>query len=159
MTEGSESEKSKEKRLEETEKWQAETARSLAVARAKEAHKLIEDTEKSRKHSAIFSITDRLIRHADLTNSYSKYLLNMKSEHEDFEITSGDKIYIEDMVRTYESIRYDFQKNMEIKDEEMERLFPKLKADFSEFMIAVTKLMSITDQMIDMTIYCKRMWS
>ena len=158
MTESSESGKSGEKRLEEAKKWQAETERSLAVLKAKEAHKLIEEIEKGRKRSAIFSVCDRLLQHAALTNGYARILLDRKSKHENYEIESPDRIYIEDLMRTYESIRYDFQKNMEIRDEEIEKLFPKLSPDFTEFMATFNKLQSAVDQMIDMVIYCKRIW-
>lgn len=158
MTKGSEPMKSKEKRLEEKEKWDAEAARSVAVARVKEAHKLIEDTEKSRKRSTIFSIGERLTRHSKLMISYVVSWLDLKSKNVDFELTSANGVYIKDLVKTYESIRYDFQKAMEMKDEELEKLFPKLETEFGEFMITITRLISIIDQMIDMHIYFSRMW-
>ena len=54
MIKKSESGKNGEKRLEEAKKWKAETERSLSVVKAKEAHKRIEEIEKSRKRSVIF---------------------------------------------------------------------------------------------------------
>jgi hypothetical protein len=59
MSESADS-KSKDKRLEEIEKLEAELERSVAVAKVKSAHKQIEDTEKSRKHSVVLSICKRL---------------------------------------------------------------------------------------------------
>ena len=155
MTERSEPEK---KRLEEARKWQAETERSLAVVKAKEAHKLIEDTEKARKRSAVFSICERLFAHAKLTIGYAHYLLGLKSIDKDYELKSPERKYIEDLMKTYESIRYDFLKTLEIRDEDMEKLFPKINMDFGEFFVNHSKLKSMIDQMIDMVIYCKRLW-
>ena len=63
MNETEDKSKSKEKRLEEKEKIIAEAQRSYAVAEMKKAHKLIEDTEKSRKLPAIKSICQRIDVH------------------------------------------------------------------------------------------------
>lgn len=60
MPKAREKTKSKEKRLQEKEKVDAETQRSLAVARMKEAHKAIEDIEKIRKRSAVRSVCQRM---------------------------------------------------------------------------------------------------
>lgn len=158
MTKGSAPTKSKEKRLEEKEKWEVEAARSIAVARVKEAHKLIEDAEKNRKRSTIFSINDRLLTHTKLVIGLNSVLSKSKSKFADYEITPAQRVYIKDLVKIYESIRYDLQKAMEMKDEELEKLFPKLEVDFGEFIVTLVGLQSIVNQMIDMSLYSKRMW-
>lgn len=53
-------EKSKDKRLEEKEKTEAEIERSMSVVREKQAHMQIEEVERIRKKPAILSIIERI---------------------------------------------------------------------------------------------------
>jgi len=81
----------------------------------------------------------------------------MKSKNLNYEITPLDRIDIENLRRTFESIRYDFKKNMEMSDEEIEKLYPMLNLDFTGYWEAYTKLVNTSNQMLDMVIYCRRM--
>jgi len=156
MTEDSESGKNEEKRIEEAQKWQAEAERSLAVAKAKEAHKLIEDTEKSRKRSAINSINSRMLKHGDRIVFIAGKLVELRSRSPDYKIASYFRSNIEDIMKVYESIRYDLMKTLEIKEEELEKLFPRISLDFGDVLETVSKLHCIVYQMHDMMSYCDR---
>ncbi len=67
-------EKSSEKRLEQTEKLEAEIKRSLNVVEMKKAHCQIEDVEKNRKKPAILSIIERIDATAELLSNIYKIL-------------------------------------------------------------------------------------
>lgn len=159
MTENNQSGKSEEKRLEEAKKWQAETTRSLSVLKAKEAHKLIEEMEKSRKRSAILSVMQRLLENGQVINMETKGLLDFFVGEKGWtqrEILPHHRISVENSMKSYESTRYDFQKTMELNDDDMERLFHKLDVDSNNVVIVIQELHSIVDQMLDMHVYCQR---
>lgn len=147
--------KSKEKRLEEKEKVDAEIQRSLAVAKMKEAHKAIEDIEKLRKRSALRSVCQRI---EDCIKEISTRLpMLLKPPF------GSNPVYDEDLRKRilfhgqiYESIRYDFQKTLNINDQEMEKLFPEIEMiEKSGFSIGEC-FSNMISQLKQMRIYCER---
>ena len=62
----------KDKRFTEKEKLEAEIARSLSVVKMKEAHKQIEDIERSRKKAAFQSIIARIDLSSQMNESFRK---------------------------------------------------------------------------------------
>ncbi len=56
-----------------------------------------------------------------------------------------------------DSLRFDFQKNMELKEEEMTKLFPKIEPDISNGFTLTSFLLLIGYQLNDMKIYCECM--
>lgn len=147
--------KSKDKRLEEKEKLEAELERSMAVARMKQAHKIIEDTEKSRKRSAMLSICKRIGNLASNANVFSGILLKAEGENP---VTQGTVFggAVESVVKIYESIRYDMQKTLDINDQDFEKLFPRMEVKTRDCGLACSSLMDMCDQLMDMRIYCER---
>jgi len=128
---------SKDKRLEEKEKLDAEIARSLSVIKMKEAHKKIEEVEKLRKRAAILSIDDRLSLNIEMSTKIIEAIREVEEEDKkkklDFETPVGSHVrnFLNHVMVTYESIRFDFQKSINAKKEDFDRLFPKIEANFS----------------------------
>jgi hypothetical protein len=151
MSEG----KSKDKRLEEAEKTNAEVTRSLQVAEMKKAHKLIEDVEKERKRSPIQSVCGRLTSHTKWLITLSKSVTEDINEGKVF----NPQVYlstVENITQMYESIRYDYKKTLELKDEDFEHLFPKIGVKLYSGIEFGTSLSNIAEQEIHMKLYCNR---
>jgi hypothetical protein len=148
-------EKNKDKRLEEKEKLDAEAQRSYAVAEMKKAHKLIEETEKSRKRPSIQSVCLRI----DVVIKDFSVLVQMygKTPFAGNDIVDSIKRIIQGYAQVYESICYDFQKTMEIKDEDMAKLFPRIEIDMKNGYSVSGCLFNIVAQLKHMRIYCERM--
>jgi len=156
MNKSSEDSKSKDKRLEEKEKLESEIERSLAVARMKQAHKTIEDVEKTRRRSAMISLCKRIDYLIAMIRSFNLRMLGQSYLNE---ITIGTPTAEEAQhyISTYESIRYDLKKSLDIKDEDMEKLFPKIEVRFGDRFSVIGRLTNINDQLHDMRLYCERM--
>lgn len=156
MSGKTENSKTKDKRLEEKEKLEAEAERSFAVARMKQAHKQIEDTEKSRKRATIVSICKRLDNHIDSI----KVLVNLLVKSPNGTSIAPGTVYgdaVRNNIKTYESIRFDMKKTFEIKDEDFEKLFPNVEVRMENPYLAGSNLVSVIDQLKDMKIYCERL--
>lgn len=123
--------KTKDKRLAEKELLEAEIERSLAVARMKQAHKQIEDAEKMRKHSNISSLLKRLSYLREMVRVLSNTLIDAKSLSE-VRIGTTWAEHVLSYIRIYESIRYDLQKSLEMKEEDLEKLFPRIEVKFGQ---------------------------
>lgn len=149
--------KSKAKRLEEKEKIDAETQRSLAVAQSKQAHKKIEDIEKSRKYPALLSVCERI------NDCNSNLLLYQKMLGK---VPFAEKpIFDEDLRKSilfwgkiYESISYDFQKILGINDLDMEKLFPKIDMIEESGWSISNCFNRMNGQLYQMALYCRRYW-
>jgi hypothetical protein len=150
--------KNKDKRLKEIERLEAETFRSLQVVKMKQAHKLIEETEKARKRSSFLSISSRL-------NLHRKWMLNLArnwtqaSDSPALGDLIGSRVIddtLQSTMATYESIRCDLQKTLDMKDEDFERLFPKIDIMTEDFDLMMNRLLNMVDQMFHMQIYCER---
>lgn len=155
-------EKSKDKRLEEKEKIEAEIERSMSVVREKQAHMQIEEVEKTRKKPAILSIIDRINANSVLSSSVFESLTELRGKSPELfgvrvldGLTSMSGLGF--IVKSFESIRFDFQRNIEIKNEDFEKLFPKLTLSFDTGNDILTSLTCMTFQMLDMKAYCKRL--
>ena len=152
---------SKDKRFEEKGKLDAEIARSLSVIKMKEAHKKIEEVEKLRKRAAILSIIDRLSLNIEISKNIVEAMQEVKEEYKklDFEMPVGSylKEYLNHVMVTYESIRFDFQTSIDVKKEDFDRLFPKIEANFSTYNSILPNLICLNGQMLDMTKYCMRL--
>jgi hypothetical protein len=146
--------KDKDKRLEEKEKWDAETERSLSVARFKKAHMEIENTEKARKRPSILSVCRRIdffikdiIQTMNLFNNPS--ILNQS-------LNQTVLIYVNDYKETYDSIRVDLQKSLEIRDEDMKELFPEIEIDATSYGHVAASLTNMMIQLRHAKLYCER---
>lgn len=156
MSEEKERPKNKEKRFEQKERVDAETQRSLSVAEMKKAHMLIEETEKSRKRPILLSICSRIEYHIKLLVS-SMEMLGMPSFALNKILSDNILDDLNDLAQGYESIRFDFQRSMEIKEEEMNKLFPNIRIDLTSGYNAASTLSRMTRQLVHMKLYCERM--
>ena len=147
--------KSKEKRLEQKEKIDAETQRSFAVAKMKEAHKAIEDIEKIRKRSILRSVCQRIEDSiVDLSLCIPELMKSPFGPHPVFDEDLEKIILFHGQI--YESIRYDFQKTLDINDPDMEKLFPKIKM-IKKYGYSIAQCFgNMMLQLRQMRIYCER---
>jgi hypothetical protein len=153
---------SKDKRLEEKEKLDAEILRGLSVVKMKKTHKQIEDIEKLRKKSAILSINERLSLNISITKSIVTTMLEAKKEYKvtfDLEVPADSPLRkpLNQLVATYESIRFDLLRNIDIKEEDFDRLFPKIEVKFRTYDSIANELYCLICQMEDMKTYCMRL--
>jgi hypothetical protein len=153
MTENGNS-KSKGKRLEETEKLEAELERSLAVAKVKEAHKQIEETEKLRKRSVTHSICRRIV----ILISNITSLVGVLGDAKFSVLPLPEELAstIEEFEQTYASITYDFQKSLDMGEEAMTKMFPMKKVRKDNIGHANSDLMNMCYQLQQMAAYCER---
>jgi hypothetical protein len=106
-------EKTTDERRSQTEKHNAETERSLAVAQAKLAHGLIENVEKQRSRGKVISLQARITDHISVLRTYVE-LVSPLIQNNNF---SGGYAIIEILnktMQTYKSILKDFQDTLEI---------------------------------------------
>jgi hypothetical protein len=158
-------EKSKDKRLEEKEKIDAEIERSLSVAKMKQAHAQIEEIEKSRKRSVIASIVNRLETAIMLYKGMIEELQKLETDFSqklpaNFQtMRLGEDVSLDfaNVANFYESLRFDLKQNINVKDEDYDKLFPKLTVKFDTYKNLMTSLMYMSMQMIDMMNYCIRL--
>jgi len=151
-------------KLEEKEKLEAEIARSLSVVKMKEAYKQIEEVEKSRKKSAILSINERLSLNLRKSLDFLSVLLKSVSSNEEFFFNfrlsdgfTGIKSELDAIVKTYKSIRFDLQRNIDVKNEDFDKLFPEPSINFETCNNVATSLNCLNAQMRDMQLYCQRL--
>ena len=149
-----ENSKSKNKRLEEKEKLEAELERSLAVAKVKEAHKQIEETEKLRKRSVTYSIRRRIV--ALLININSMLQVLGDAKFSKLSVPEGVVSHIERFEQIYASIIYDFQKSLDLGEEAMTKMFPIAKVRRDKVDHATVDLMNLCYQLQQMVEYCER---
>ncbi len=150
--------KPKEKRLEQKENLEAETQRALAVVEAKKAHKSIEEVEKERKRPILISICQR-IDEALSSLSYESIRLYVDERFANSPLVSTLLTSnLNSMFEIYESIRFDFQKTMDINENDMCKLFPRTTKDMTSGYHAFACLSSVNRQLKQMKIYCQRMF-
>jgi hypothetical protein len=130
----------------------------------KEAHKQIEDIEKSRKISAIRSITERIDNNIIMAQAIIDGFKEVKEKNpkvslKEFILKSGDrtKKFLDAVVTTYESIRFDLEKNININQKDFDRLFPKIDLHFDTYDSISPNLACLIHHMIDMKNYCIRL--
>lgn len=152
------------KRLEEKERLDAEIARSLSVVKVKEAHKQIEDVEKLRKKSAITSIIERLNFNIEMSKAIVNAISKLeekypKAQLSNLNLTSGDstKKYIDVILSTFESIKFDLERNIDVNKQDFDRLFPKVNLNFDTYASIVPNIACLGIQMMDLKNYCLRL--
>jgi len=147
--------KDMDQRLEEKEKIDAETERSLSIARMEAAHKQIQDMEKNRKRPALQSICRRI----DLCLKEMLTTAKVSNQPKFAPLKLGGRtlIHFQSHKENYESIRADFQKVLEIEDEDIEKLFPKIDINITNAGCACSSVLNIVSQMQHMKIYCERL--
>jgi hypothetical protein len=157
-------EKGQDKHLEERERLDAEISRSLSVVKMKEAHKQIEEIEKLRKQASIKSVNARILFCLKISRGMADTLIEMKKDkqYEEFfglklTVSNFTKKYLDNVRAIYESIYFDFQKTIDIKKEDFDRLFPKIELDFSTYEAIAPDLTCLNMQLIDMKNYCLRL--
>lgn len=148
--------KSKEKRIEEKEKADAETQRSFAIVEMKKAHKQIEEIEKLRKRPVVYSISHRITSFMEyltiLCDSYLKNKQFLLMKVDDYLLDE-----IKDTSQIYESICFDFQKNFEINDAEMNKLFPKIESNITDVLSMIAYYEKMLGRLLHMARYCERL--
>ena len=156
----------KDKGFPEQKKLEAEIARSLSVVKMKEAHKQIEDIERSRKKAAIQSIIARIDLSVQMNEAFRRGFQQALAEVENTQVLIDSKPQIangkllrllETVNTTYESLYLDVQRNIDVSKEDFSKLFPKLQNDFSTLDVLSSTLMFINCQLNDMKAYCTRL--
>jgi len=156
---------SEDKHLEEKDKIETEIIRSLSVAKMKEAHKQIEDIEKLRKQASISSISGRVSFCIGMIKGLMDGIAKAKrgNPNQKFDLKIGVSDSTKKMLNTimamYESICFDLQRTIDIKKEDFDRLFPKIKIEssFTTYSSIVPDLICLRMQLIDMNYYCLRL--
>ena len=123
-------EKRKDKRLEDKEKLETEIARSLSVVKMKEAHRQIEDIEKSRKKAIVQSLIERIslttTMNKELSTGFARAIEEAKRDPEypknfvdsvlNAEVNEGGlRIILDSVWQNYESIRFIFKRIIAVK--------------------------------------------
>lgn len=143
------------------EKLDAEITRSLKVVGIKQAHKRIEDVEKSRKKSAILSVIERIDLALKVNDGMLKGLSecekNISIEFLNQEIPDFSTLKLDIITNTFNAIRFDFQRNADIKIEDFDQLFPKPQLSFNTIFDLQRSLVYICIQLEDMKVYCQRL--
>lgn len=147
--------KSTEKRKQEKERTDAEIERSLSVAKMKEAHKKIEETEKERKKPQLQSLLKRISNLKREMLSTIEYLQKMS----DMKILKGGGVeaFLVNYESKYDSIRFDLQKTFDIREEDLAKLFPRVEIRITRLKMALSNLLFIMSQLRDIEIYCERL--
>ena len=117
--------------------------------------------KKLRKRAAILSIIDRLSLNVETSESIveaiQEFQKDVNADFWEMPIRGNVRKYINHVVVTYESIRFDFQTSIDIKKEDFDRLFPKIEYNFSTFSSINSNLICLNSQMLDMMAYCRRL--
>lgn len=157
MPEQNKDSKTKEGRLKEKEKLEAELERSLVVAKVKAAHKQIEDTEKSRKRPVALSICKRIETFLTIYMPSSDILNKPEYSQQQLQMTENAISLASQIEQLYNSISYDFQKSLDIGDEAMKKMFPVTVISKDTFGHFGTDLLNIFTQLSQMKSYCERL--
>jgi len=154
--------KTKDKRLEEKEKLDAEIARSLSVVNMKKTHMQIEEIEKTRKKSSITSIIERIDLIDKNIRAWKHATQEMKKSQKNINVDSSKlgrnaTIVLDMILKTFESIRIDLQRNCDCKGDDFEKLFPKPTLNFETYGSTSMSLTCLGLLLDDMKAYCKRL--
>jgi len=158
---------SEDKHLEEKEKLETEISRSLSVVKMKETHKQIEDIEKLRKQASIKSICERISYCIKISRFLAKAVGKAEEKVEDRKLDLELTLKIKEdgftikilntIIKIYESIYFDFQKAIDVKKEDFDRLFPKVELNFTTYASITTNLICLDMGLTDMKNYCLRL--
>lgn len=144
--------KDKDTRLKQADKANVEVIRNLKVAEMKEALNRIEDVEKLNKRSSISAILKRIEVLEKDVHLLSRCANNLKNAI----VTKKCINQSESIEAINKSVRCDFKKVFELKDEDFEVMFPKLKLGFKNQQDFVHDLLSLTRQLLYMDVFCMR---
>ena len=144
------------KKLKKAEEQMGEFVRSLSVALTKEAHGDIEAVEAQRKMPAALSLISRIDTH--LKNIYKFIDANATIDpfiliFLDFSLSAE---IANPFIKTYKSIREDFKNSMNLKDEDMEKLFSERETYFENHLQLAKVLFDIWEQEKQMKAYLSR---
>lgn len=143
------------KKLEEKEEALAEADRAIAVAKMKEAHGQIELVQKGRKSSPVLSIGKRIDALCDWMIRYLKPVTPLDLQSSVSYLAAGMKVYW-GIVREYDSIRRDFREVMEINEEHMNGLFPRVDTNLADVTQEIHNLANMNLQLEQMGLYLLR---
>lgn len=148
------------KRLEEKEKIDAEIARSLSVVDMKKTHIQIEEIEKKRKKSSIMSIIERIElikKNVRLWSETTDSIIEKDANVHSIELGQSATMVLDMILKTYESIRIDLQRNCDCKGEDFEKLFPKPALNLETYGSASMSLTCLNLFLEDLKAYCRRL--
>ena len=153
-----------DKKVREIQKSMHEIQRSLLVATMKRSHGLIEREEACRKTAPAISIMERI----DKLREYIRTLFDTTLKLANMIFTNKYETIIgiivphcEQIRDTYESIRNDMQRLLEVDDAKFEKLFKKIDLackleSLSDLIILFSVLLNMIFQLDDMKAYLKR---
>jgi hypothetical protein len=115
------------------------------------------------KRSAIQSISQRINKHCLYIKKIADALVeaqynNLKSSlNKPFDSAKSRmlKTVIVNMVKTYESIRNDVEKIVDVKGVDFEKMFPKLDVNFETYCTIAISMLNLIYQLQYMRIYCQ----
>ena len=142
------------KKLKKAEEQTDEFVRSRSVALTKKAHGDIEVVEAQRKKPAALSLISRIDIHLDSIYKFIDATINQFIQiFPDF--PSSAEI-ANPFIKTYKSIREDFKNSMNLKDEDMEKLFSERETYFKNHRQLAKVLFDIWEQEKQMKAYLSR---
>jgi hypothetical protein len=144
--------KDKDTHLKQADKANVEVIRNLKVAEIKEALNRLEDVEKLSKRSSITAILKRIEQLEKDVHLLSRCANNLKNGI----VTKKCINQSESIEAINKSVRCDFKKVFELKDEDFDVMFPKIKLGFKNQQDFVHDLLSLTRQLLYMDIFCVR---
>ena len=117
------------------------------------------------QRSAIQSISAQLNKHCGEIKKLTDALEAAQNKNPKFSIdqpfdsakSSMLKTVLVNMLRTYESIRYDFRRVAHIADVDFENMFPKLGINFETYYTVAISMLNLSYQMQCMKLYCQRL--
>lgn len=127
--------------------------------------KSIEDKEEVPKRAELQLIIKRLDEHCGKIKILTDGFEVAQSKNPNFSIdqpfdstkSSMTRTLLMNTVATYNSIRSDLQKTVQVKSNEFENLFPKLEINFETYYSVALSLLNLIYQMQHMKIYCRRL--
>lgn len=144
-----------EERLREVEKQRAEAERALSVVKAKEAHALIEQTERRRKLPIVSSLSMRITVFSETIKPFMSFNAPSGLRNDPVFLDSVHPIF-QSFYSTYESIRNDFMEGLELSEKRMNELFPRIEFEKGSYDALTTTMLEIIQQHGQMFAYLYR---
>jgi hypothetical protein len=116
----------------------------------------IEDTEKIKKRPTVLSICKRIDFYIADIQSVLDVLLEDQSIDEQ-SLSQRTLLNLQTYKETYDSIRSDLQKSIELNDEAMMKLFPEIEIDKTNYGHTTDSLFNMIAQLRHMKLYCERL--
>ena len=117
------------------------------------------------KRSAIDSINQRINEHCGEIKKLADALVGAQNNDPNFDLdyvfdsikSCMLKTVLENVVKTYESIRSDVGRIAHVRGVDFENMFPKLGIDFETYYTIAVSMLNLIYQMHCMNIYCQRL--